>query len=106
MLNKRNRRPTHPGEIIREDVLPGLGVSQGNFAEMLGVSRRTVVELVAERRSISSDMAIRLAHVLGTTPESWLNMQIAVDLWDELQKHGREYSSLRRAPAAAAMTAR
>lgn len=60
---------------------PGLGVSLGEFAEMLGVSRRTVVELVAERRSISSDVAIRL--VLGTTPESWLSMQIAVDLWDE-----------------------
>ena len=102
MLNKRNRRPTHPGEIIREDVLPGLGVSQGEFAEMLGVSRRTVVELVAERRSISSDMAIRLAHVLGTTPESWLKMQIAVHLWDELQKHGREYSTLRRAAKTAA----
>ncbi|MCC6744622.1 MAG: HigA family addiction module antidote protein [Acidobacteria bacterium] len=102
MLNNRDRRPTHPGEIIREDVLPGLGVSQGDFAEMLGVSRRTVVEIVAERRSISSDMALRLAHVLGTTPESWLHMQIAVDLWDDLRKHRQEYASLRPAAKSAA----
>lgn len=101
MLNNRKRRPTHPGEVLREDVLPGLGVTQGQFAEMLGVSRRTVVELLAERRAVSPDMAHRLARVLDMTPEGWLNMQAAVDLWDDYERHKDEYEALRKADVAA-----
>jgi len=76
------RRPAHPGEILREDVLPALGITQGEFAGRLGVSRLTVSELLREKRAVSPDMALRLARLLNTTPESWLNMQQAVDLWE------------------------
>ena len=76
------RRPTHPGEILREDVLPALDITQGEFAKQLGVSRLTVSELLREKRAVSPDMALRLARLLNTTPESWLNMQQAVDLWE------------------------
>lgn len=79
-LRDPKRRPTHPGEILRHDVLPTLGVKQGEFARRLGVSRLTVSELLCEKRAVSPDMALRLARLLNTTPESWLNMQQAVDL--------------------------
>lgn len=77
-----DRKPTHPGEILREDVLPALDMSQREFAERLGVSRRTLSELLHERRALSPEMAARLGKLLGTSPESWLAMQDAVDLWE------------------------
>lgn len=85
-LRDPNRRPTHPGAILREDVLPALNMSQEELAERLGVSRRTVSEIVNERRALSPDLAARLGKLLGTTPESWLNMQTALDLW-EVRQH-------------------
>ena len=80
-LRDPNRRPTHPGELLREDVLPALGMTQTAFAERLGVSRVTVSEILHGKRALSADMAVRLARLLGTTAESWLNMQQSVDLW-------------------------
>src|SRR3954466_12418128 len=85
MLNGRKRRPTHPGEILREDVLPETGLSQGAFASLLGVSRRTVNEILQEKRPVTVDTAHRLARVLGTSPDVWLGLQQDVDLWDALQ---------------------
>jgi addiction module HigA family antidote len=85
----RNRKPTHPGAILREDVLPTLGLTQSELAARLGVSRRSVSEIVHERRPVTPDMALRLARLLGGTPESWLNMQRAVDLW-ELERERTE----------------
>ena len=56
-LNNRKRRPTHPGEILREDVLPAAGLTQDKLARLLGVSRRTVSEILHERRPVTTDMA-------------------------------------------------
>ena len=78
----RNLRPTHPGEMLREDFLPDYGLTVSNFAAALGVSRQTVNELLRERRAISPEMALRLARLFGNTPEFWMNAQRAVDLWD------------------------
>ena len=82
--NKRQRmvRPTHPGEMLREDFLPDYGLTVSSFAEALGVSRQTVNELLRERRAVSPEMALRLSRLFGNTPEFWLNAQRAVDLWD------------------------
>lgn len=76
-----NRAPTHPGAVLREDVLPALDMTQTEFARRLGVSRLSVSELLHERRALSPEMAVRLAALLQTSAESWLAMQSAVDLW-------------------------
>jgi antitoxin HigA-1 len=90
----RKRRPTHPGAILREDVLPAAGINQTQLADLIGVSRRTVHEVVHERRAISVDMAQRLSRILGNNPQFWLNMQQAVDLWDTAEEKRAEYDKL------------
>ena len=82
---RMNRRPTHPGEMLREDYLPDFGLTATSLAEAIGVSRQSVNELLRERRSVSPSMALRLAKLFGNTPEFWLNAQSAVDLWDTAQ---------------------
>ncbi len=98
MLNGRKRRPTHPGEILREDVMPETGLSQGEFAELLGVSRRTVNEILQERRPVTVDMAHRLARALKTSPDVWLGLQLDVDVWDALQERKSEYDRIKPLP--------
>jgi addiction module HigA family antidote len=79
---ERKIRPTHPGEMLREDFLTDYGLTVSRLARALGVSRQTVNELLRERRSLTPEMALRLARLFGNTPEFWLNAQRAVDLWD------------------------
>jgi len=100
-LRDPKRRPTHPGAILREDVLPALDITQGELAKRLGVSRLTVSELLREKRAVSPDMALRLARLLNTTPESWLNMQQAVDLWELGRVQARRYTRIKPVRAAA-----
>ena len=76
------RRPTHPGAILRLDVLPDLNITQEEFARRLGVSRVTVSQLLNEHRALTAAMAVRLERELGVRAEQWLAMQQAVDLWD------------------------
>ena len=64
------RKPTHPGEVLREDVLPALHMSQTEFAKRLGVSRLSVSELLLGKRALSPDMALRIARLTNTSPES------------------------------------
>lgn len=95
-LRAKNRKPTHPGAIIREDILPSLNISQTELADRLGVSRRTVSQILHEHRPLTPDMAIRLAHFLGTTPESWLNMQQALDVWELERKNAQVYKEIKK----------
>lgn len=73
-------RPTHPGEVLREDVLPALGRSKVEIAKLLGVSRRNLYNILDEAGPITPQMALRIGKLTGTTPESWLTMQQAYDL--------------------------
>ena len=82
---RMNRRPTHPGEMLRADYLPDLGLTATSLAEAIGVSRQSINELLRERRSVGTSMALRLAKLFGNSPEFWLNAQRAVDLWDTAQ---------------------
>lgn len=79
---RRKIRPTHPGEMLREDFLPDYGLTVSSFAKALGVSRQTVNELLRERRAVSPEMALRLSRLFGNSPEFWLNAQRAIDLWE------------------------
>ena len=76
------RRPIHPGEVLREDFLPEYGLSVSALAEAAGVSRQSMNELLRERRALTPEMALRLSKLFGNSPEFWLNLQRNVDLWD------------------------
>lgn len=75
------RNPSHPGEFIREVYLDPFGISSGQLASSLGVSPSTLSRLLKGDSGISPEMSLRLAKVLGRTPESWLAMQAMYDLW-------------------------
>jgi antitoxin HigA-1 len=86
-LRDPKRKPTHPGAILREDVLPSLAMTQTEFAQRLGVSRLTVSEILHEKRPVSVDMSIRLGKLLGNGAGLWLRLQQALDVW-ELERSG------------------
>ena len=99
---QRKVRPTHPGAILRNmleelaadgNQLPSL--TQKELAKRLGLSRRTVNELINERRDMTADTAIRLSRVFVTTPDIWMNLQKAVDLWDAARANKNQYAKLR-----------
>lgn len=73
--------PKGPGEYIRCDILQEKHITQSQLAALLGVERRTVSELVNGHRAVSTEMALRLSHLTGTSPELWLNLQTRLDLW-------------------------
>lgn len=79
---ERTRRPTHPGELLREDFLPDYGLTVAGLARAAGVSRQSVNELLRGRRAVSPEMALRLSRLFGNSAEFWMNAQRAVDLFD------------------------
>ncbi len=87
---KRDIRPTHPGEMIREDFMPDYGLTTTLLADALGVSRQTINELLRERRSITPIMALRLSRLFGNSPEFWLNVQHSWDLWESEKRFQKE----------------
>ena len=89
------RRPTHPGEMLREDFLPDYELTVSGLAEAIGVSRQSINELLRECRAVSPEMALRLARLFGNSPEFWLNAQQAVDLWDAAQAIKKEIHKIR-----------
>ncbi|MEG4576508.1 HigA family addiction module antitoxin [Microcoleus sp. N3A4] len=93
IIQGRKVRPVHPGEVI-SDVLEDIEMTQTRFAEILGVSRRSVNEIVLGQRPVTVDMAIRIGKALGNGPQLWLNLQQKVDIWDAVQKHSEEYEKV------------
>jgi addiction module HigA family antidote len=85
-MRKRLRRPTHPGGILRRHYMESLSMTVSGLAVVLGVSRKTLSEIVNEHASITPDMALRLSKAFKTTPELWLNMQRNYDLWQASHK--------------------
>ena len=92
----RQRVPTHPGAILREDVLPSLpGMSVSAFARSLGVSRQTLHAVLAERSGVSAEMALRLGTLLGNGAQLWLDMQAQFDLWQAKTKLSHELNKMK-----------
>jgi len=87
--------PTHPGELLRDEIMPAAKLTQDRLATLLGVSRRTVNEIVTEKRSLSADMAHRLARLFNTTPELWLGLQQDVDLWKAANASQADYRKIK-----------
>ena len=81
MSRNPDRCPTHPGELLREDVIPATGKSKAEIARMLGVSRQHLHDLLAERKPVSPEVAVRLAKLFGNAPLVWIRMQGAYDAW-------------------------
>ena len=78
--------PPHPGEIVKWECLEPLGLTVTRAAEGLGVTRQALSDLVNEKAGVSVEMALRLSQAFGSTPETWLGMQTAYDLWKAQQR--------------------
>ena len=89
-----HRPPIHPGEALREDFLPELGLTQEAFAAHLGVSFRRVNEILNEKRPVTLDTALRLGFFFGQSAAFWLNMQVAYDLYQA--EHGDRAAEIRK----------
>ncbi len=90
----------HPGGIVRRECLEALGLSVTKAAEGLGVSRQALSALVNEKAAVSVEMAIRLSKAFGSSPETWLGLQTAYDLW-EVRERGSQMQVTRFARASA-----
>lgn len=94
------RPPIHPGEVLREDVLPALGLSVSEAARRLGVSRQQLHRILACTHPITPEMALRLGRLAGNGPGLWLRMQQTYDLWHAEQRLHEELTRI--VPAALA----
>lgn len=88
--------PAHPGELLRETVIPEIGISMSDFARRIGVSRQTVYRILSESHGITPEMALRIGKFIGNGPDLWLRMQQTYDLWEAAQALDGELSHIHR----------
>ncbi len=95
--SRRNadRRPTHPGEVLREDVLPALRMTVSDVSKALGVTRQTLHRLLAGTTAVTPEMALRLGKFCGNGPDLWIRMQEAHDLWQAERRIADELASIK-----------
>src|SRR4030042_2160200 len=86
----QRRKPTHPGEVLLEDVIKPLGITITEAAQDLGISRKTLSELIHGKCGLTPAMAVRIAKATNTSPESWLAMQTKLDLWNAIQDEPKD----------------
>jgi len=98
-MNITKRKPTHPGIVLLEDVIKPLGLTITEAALDLGVSRKTLSGIVNGKYPITTDMAVRIAKATDTTPESWINMQVRLDLWEAKKRDSAKVLRFRQATA-------
>ena len=96
-MRRMIRRPTHPGNIIKEDYLLPLSITIKDMADSLGVSRKTLSKIINERGAITPDMALRLSRAFDTTPDFWLNLQKNYDLW-QAETASKEWQKVKPIP--------
>src|SRR5689334_1300329 len=77
----RNRCPTHPGELLRVDVIPATGRTKSEIATLLGISRQHLYDILREKKPVSPEVAVRLGKLFGDGADIWLRMQAAYDTW-------------------------
>jgi addiction module HigA family antidote len=95
-----NREPIHPGEVLREDVLPALDMNVTEAAKALKVSRQTLHRVLAGKSAITPEMALRIGKFCGNGPDVWLRLQEAFDLWHAARAIAPELAKIKTAKAA------
>ena len=93
-LMKRGLPPMHPGELLREEILPALGRPKTEIARLLGVSRQTLYEILEEKQPVTPVMALRLGKLCGNGPNLWLNLQKRYDLHRAQQELGEQIKAI------------
>jgi len=93
-LPKRALPPMHPGELLREEILPALERPKTEIAKLLGVSRQTLYDILEERQPVTPVMALRLGKLCGNGPDLWLNLQKRFDLWRAAQELGDRLNAI------------
>lgn len=89
------KRPAmHPGELLREDILPALGKPKTEIAKLLGVSRQTLYDILDEKQPVTPAMALRLGKLCGNGPDLWLNLQRRYDLWKAELEIGKDVAKI------------
>ena len=94
VARRPNRAPTHPGALLRDTVLPVIGLSVTDVADKLGVTRQTLHRVLSEKSGISPEMALRLGKFCGNGETLWIKMQEAFDLWHARRKLGGELEAI------------
>src|SRR5215475_11857208 len=93
-LPKRGLPPMHPGELLREEILPALNRSKTEIAKLLGVSRQTLYDILDEKQPVTPGMALRLGKLCGNGPDLWLNLQKRYDLHQAQQQLGEKIKAI------------
>jgi addiction module HigA family antidote len=93
-LPKRGLPPMHPGELLREEILPALGRSKTEIAKLLGVSRQTLYDILEEKQPVTPMMALRLGKLCGNGPDLWLNLQKRYDLQRAERQLGEKINTI------------
>jgi len=96
-MRELQRAPTHPGEILKEEFLVPMGITQTKLAKELHTSFRAINELVNQKRGITVEMALRLSKYFGTSPELWLNLQNSYDLYRVAKKKREVFKKIHAA---------
>lgn len=94
------RAPTHPGAVLREDILPALEMDVATVAKAIGITQRRLRRITAEQTPVTPEMALRLGKFCGTGPELWMSMQVAYDLWHAQEKMSKEIRTIAAVRAA------
>ncbi len=84
-VRNKARRPSHPGALLANDIVPALGKTKTEIARLLGISRQSFYDILNEAQPVTPQMAVRLGKLCGNGPELWLRMQSAHDLWEARQ---------------------
>lgn len=93
-LPKRGLPPMHPGELLREEILPALGRPKTEIAKLLGVSRQSLYDILAEKQPVTPVMALRLGKLCGNGPDLWLNLQKRYDLNRAEEQFGEKIKAI------------
>lgn len=85
VIRNPHRCPTHPGELLREDIIPATGKNKSEIARLLNISRQHLYDILAERKPVSPEIAVKLGKLFGNGPTIWLKMQTAYNEWHAIK---------------------